>query len=143
MRVVVVAPLAALLIASGCGLIEDPSPDRARLQIEGDAGKTVRLIVSTEFVAAVNEVGQTRVVIIKSDTLQVTLPYTKEYNIEDQQRFFAETARSGEDLSAVHMQVFVDSRKQFDESGALLSGQPYRFVYTFNQVITQDIVVVI
>jgi len=139
----VLAPLAALLIVCGCGLLDDPSPNRARLLIDGQAGKSVRLIVSTEFVAAVNDAGQTRVVIIKSDTLQVTLPYSKEYNIEDKQRFFAETARSAEDLSAIHMQVFVDSRKQFDESGALLPGQPYRFVYTFNQLITQDITVVI
>jgi hypothetical protein len=134
---------AALAVVSGCSLGVDPSPNRARLMIEGDAGKAVRLIISTEFVAAVNESGQTRVVIIKSDTVQVTLPYQKEYNIEEQQRFFVETARSAEDLQSVHMQVFVDSRKQFDESGALISGQPYRFIYTFNQLITRDIVVVI
>jgi hypothetical protein len=140
---VVLAPLAALLIASGCGLIDDPSPNRARLTIDGAAGKTVRLIVSTSFVGTVNESGQTRLVIIKSDTVQVTLPYTKDYNIEDQQRFFAETARSAEDVSALHMQVFVDSRKQFDETGALLSGSPFRFVYMFNQLVTQDITVVI
>jgi hypothetical protein len=136
-------PVAALIAAAGCGLVDDPSPNRARLLVEGDAGKTVRLIISTEFVAAVNEAGQTRVVIIKSDTVQVTLPYQKEYNIEQQQRFFAETARSAEDVGSLHMQVFVDNRKQFDESGKLIAGQPYRFVYTFNQIMTRDILVVI
>ena len=135
--------VAALMAAAGCGLVDDPSPNRARLLVEGDAGKTVRLIISTEFVAAVNEVGQTRVVIIKSDTVQVPLPYQKEYNIEEQQRFFVETARSAEDVQSLHMQVFVDSRKQFDESGLLIAGQPYRFVYTFNQLMTRDIVVVL
>ena len=140
---IALASLSALLFIAGCGWFDDPSPNRARLLIDGDAGKTVRLIVSTQFVAAVNETGQTRVVIIKSDTVQVTLPYTKEYNIEDHQQFFAETARSAEDLQALHMQVYVDSKKQFDESGALRSGQPYRFVYTFNQLLTSDVVVVI
>ena len=136
------ALVAVLGVVSGCGLADDPSPNRARLTIEGDAGKQVRLIVSTEFVAAVNESGITRVVIIKSDTVQVTLPYQREYNIEAQGRFFAETARSAEDLASVHMQVFVDSRKQFDESGKLISGQPYRFIYTFNQPITREVVVI-
>jgi hypothetical protein len=135
--------LAALAVVSGCSLGDDLSPNRARLMIEGDAGKAVRLIISTEFVAAVNESGQTRVVIIKSDTVQVTLPYQKEYNIEEQQRFFVETARSAEDVRSLHMQVFVDTRKQFDESGVLIAGQPYRFVYTFNQLITRDILVVL
>ena len=134
--------LAALVVVSGCGLTDNLSPSRARLTIDGDAGKQVRLIVSTEFVAAVNESGITRVVIIKSDTVQATLPYQKEYNIAAQQRIFVETARSAEDLASLQMQVFVDSRKQFDQSGVLKTGQPYRFIYTFNQLITREVVVI-
>jgi hypothetical protein len=131
----------ASLLAGGCGLIEDPSPNEARLIIHGEAGKQVRVIVSTQFVAQVNELGQTRVVIFEADTLVTTLPYERTYVIEDDQRFFAEAARMDADLQTLQMQVFVDRRKEFDEGGSLLEGHPYRFLYTFNQLITQDIVI--
>ena len=133
---------AASLLLSACGWFEDPAPNEARLVVQGEAGKTVRLIVSSKFVAAVNEQGQTRVVIFEADTLVTTLPYDMVYTIEEDQRFFAEAARLDDDLQTVRMQVFLDQRKQFDEGGALLLGAPYRFVYTFNQAITRDIVVI-
>jgi hypothetical protein len=41
--------LLAALAAGGCGLVEDPTPDEARLIVEGEAGKQVRLIISTKF----------------------------------------------------------------------------------------------
>jgi hypothetical protein len=134
--------VAASLVATACNWFEDPAPNEARLVIDGEAGTMVRLIVSTRFVAAVNELGQTRIEIFESDTVVTTLPYERVYTIEKDQRFFAETARLDADLPNVRMQVFVDHRKQFDEAGALLSGQPYRFVYTFNQAITREIVVI-
>lgn len=134
--------LVAALLAGGCGLIEDPTPETARVIITGDAGKRVRLIVATRFVAAVNEIGQTRVIILKADTLVTTLPYERLYEIKDDQQFFAETARLETDLQAVRMEVYVDQRKQFDKGGSLLLGQPYRFVYTFNQTVTREILVI-
>jgi hypothetical protein len=141
MRRIALAMAGALLAATGCGLVEDPSPNEARLIVHGDAGKEVRIIVSSKFVAAVNEDGQTRVVIIESDTLVTTLPFEARYPIEDDQQFFAEAARLDADLGDVQMQVFVDERLQFDQGGVLTAGFPYRFVYTFNQQVTRDIVV--
>lgn len=137
---------AIVLIAStllgGCGLLLDnPSPDEARLVIQGSADNPVRVIISTEFVAQVNELGQTGVVIFVADTLITTLPYERVYTIDEDQRFFAEAARVDVDVESVHMQVFIDGRKQFDEGGMLLETQPYRFVYTFNQAVTREIVI--
>lgn len=132
--------LVALLLA-GCGLVEDLTPDEATLVVEGEAGKEVRIIVSTDFVAAVTEEGITRVVILTSDTLVTTLPYRHSYRIQETQRFYAEAARLDTDLESVHMEVAIDDRVQFAEGGVLLEGQPYRFVYTFNQAITREILV--
>jgi hypothetical protein len=39
------------------------------------------------------------------------------------------------------MQVYIDDRKQFDQGGILIDGQPYRFVYAFNQMVTREIVI--
>lgn len=131
----------ALLLAGGCDWLADPAPNEARLFVQGEAGKEVRLIISTEFVAVVNELQQTRVEIFAADTLFTTLPYERVYTIEDDQRFFAEVARADDDVESVHMQVFVDDRPRFDEAGVLLDGSPYRFVYAFNQAFTREILV--
>jgi hypothetical protein len=131
----------AALLAGGCDLIEDPSPNEARMVVHGEAGKEVRIIVSTQFVAQVNEIGQTRVVIFEADTVVTTLPFERTWVIEEDQRFFAEAARLDADLGNVQVQVFVDERKEFDEGGTLIEGHPYRFLYTFNQAVTQDIVI--
>jgi len=133
---------AVSLLAGGCSWFDDPSPERARLLITGDPGKQVRLIISTRFVAAVNEQGITRVVIIEADTALITLPHDRVYSIEDDQRFFVEAARQDTDFQSLRMEVYIDSRKQFEEGGPLVMGQPYRFVYTFNQAITREIVVI-
>lgn len=141
MRTGMVWLLAAVLVATGCGLVEDPSPEEALLIVEGEAGKEVRLIVSTEFVAAVNELRQTEVVFITSDTIITTLPFQRRFAIEEDQRFFAEAGRLDADVQNIHMEVRIDSDVEFAEGGALLPGAPFRFVYTFNQPITRDIVV--
>jgi hypothetical protein len=133
--------MAAALLAGGCGLLENPSPNEARLVIEGEAGKPVRVIISTEFVAQVNELGQTGISIFAADTLVTNLPYERVYGIREDQRFFAEAARLDADLESVQMQVFIDGNKRFDEGGSLLESQPYRFVYTFNQATTREIVI--
>jgi hypothetical protein len=118
--------------------LDNPVPHNARLVIEGDAGKTVRVISSRQFVAQINEQGQTRVVILKSDTTFATLPYDKTYDIVSEQQFFAETSRNETQLQTLHMRVFVDANAKFDRSGALIDS-PFRFVYWFNHPITQDI----
>lgn len=138
-----VSVLAAVaLLAGGCGWFEDPSPNQARLVVNGEAGKQVRLIVSTRFVAAVDEQGLTRVVIFESDTVLTTLPVDRVVSIEEDQRFFAEAGRLDADLQTLRMEVYVDQRKQFDEDGPLVADKPFRFVYSFNQRVTRIIEVI-
>jgi hypothetical protein len=133
--------IVAVLLAGGCDLLlENPEPDTARLVISGDTGKPVRLITSTEFVAAVNDVGQTRVEIFVADTVITTLPYERVYDIKRDHRFLVEASWIDTDIEQVSVKVYLDDEKQFDESGLLMEGQPYRFVYLFNQAVTQDIV---
>lgn len=133
--------LLAALLTGACGIIEDPTPNEARMVVLGEPGKEVRIIVSTQFVAQVNEIGQTRIVIFEADTVVTTLPFERTWVIEEDQRFFGEAARLETDLDDVQVQVFVDDRKEFDEGGILIDGHPYRFLFTFNQQVTQDIVV--
>lgn len=135
--------LSALLLLAGCDWFEDPSPTSAQLIISGETGKSIRLIVSTEFLSSINESGQTRVSMITSDTLTVTLPYQADYSIERNQRFFVEAARVDADVQNIQMQVYIDDRRLFDDTGSLITGgRPLRFVYTFNQPVSREIVII-
>jgi hypothetical protein len=132
--------VAAVWLTGACGLLLDnPAPEEARLVINGDAGKSVRLITSTEFVAAVTDAGQTRVEMFVADTVITTLPYERVFDIGDDQRFLVEASWIDTDLETMNVRVFLDDEKRFDEAGVLLEGAPYRFVYLFNQLITRDI----
>ena len=140
MRRVSILFVASLLVGA-CGWFDEPVPDEARLLVEGEAGREVRIIISTRFVASVNEEGQTRVVLFSADTVVAQLPFEAVYPIDGDQRFFAETSRLETDLPNVRVRVYLDDRKEFDELGPLLPDQPYRFVYTFNQLVTREIIV--
>lgn len=132
---------AASVLACACGWFDPPVPETARVLVEGEAGKQVRLVTSSGFVSAVNDLGQTTVVLFTADTVITTLPYERNFRIDEDQRFFAEASRLDSDVQTVHVQIYLDERKQFDEGGPLLEGKPYRFVYTFNQTVTREIVV--
>ncbi|HUF70335.1 MAG TPA: hypothetical protein VMM79_16930 [Longimicrobiales bacterium] len=134
------ALMLAVLVGGGCGLLLDnPAPEEARVVIDGDAETEVRIITSTVFVSAVNEEGVTRVQLFEADTIVTTLPYRRTFDIQEDHRFFAEAARLDVDVQNLTMQVYLDDRKQFDEGGILIEGAPFRFVYMFNQAVTQEI----
>jgi hypothetical protein len=76
-----------------------------------------------------------------ADTIYTTQPYQRTFRIDDDNRYFAEAARLDSDLDELHMQVYIDDRKQFDQGGILIDGQPYRFVYAFNPLVTREIVI--
>jgi hypothetical protein len=134
-----VCPLA---LVAGCALFEDPTPNEARVVIDGSTGATVRVVTSTEFVAGVNELRVTRVVILASDTVVATLPFQRSYDIGTNHQFFIEASRMNADVATFRMQVYVDEDKEFDQGGTLIVGAPFRFVYQFNKFLTDAIEVV-
>lgn len=136
------AALAALILVPGCDWFEDQRPERAVVLLDGAPGGVVQVIASTDFLAGVAAGGRTEVVVFSSDTVMATLPFDTTYSIDDEFRFFVQASRANEDLATLHMQVYVDSDKEFDESGPLIEDAPYRFVYAFNQRLTRDIDVV-
>jgi hypothetical protein len=130
--------LLLLGLAAGCDWFKDPSPREARVVIDGAAGPTIVLIASSKFVAGVNDIGVTRVEIITSDTIVTSLPFDRTFNIEGDYRFFIQAARMDADVGSFRMQVFVNEDRKFDEGGSL-ADTPYRFVFQFNQFLTDII----
>lgn len=130
------ASLGLSLIVTACNWFDDPSPDEARLMIDGPAGAQVRLITSTKFLAAVTNDGVTRVEVFEADTTNAALPFESTYAIRDDQAFLAWTSHLETSLETIRVRVFLDAAKEFDESGPLKDGIDFRFVYTFNQRVT-------
>ena len=133
------ALLLALAMGGGCSWFEDPSPEEARILISGDPDTPIELIVSSRFTAGVSDAGVTRVVIVESDTILTTLPFDRKFDIRGDYKFFVQAARRDADVGSLRMQVFIDSQREFDEDGPLVANGPFRFVFQFNQFLTDAI----
>lgn len=140
LRVLTLSAVAAL--SGGCDWFDSPAPDEARVLIDGEVGARIRLITSTKFVAGLNQAGNTRVVVIESDTAYATLPFDGRYSIKGDYRFLVDASLADADLASVRMRVFLDASQEFEEAGPLTPGVSYQFVYTFNQFFTSVIDVV-
>ncbi len=130
----VLAGMLALPALGGCDLITgDPTPDEARLVLEGDADAQVELLVSKVFLTARNEVGDLRLQIIGADTLAVSPPFDETFDIREEQQFFARaTAADTTVATNVRMQVFVDGDPEYDESRDLRE-EFLQFLFLFNR----------
>lgn len=130
---------AALFAISGCGVFEDLTPRNIFFEMSGEADQQVRVIYSTQFVAGVNEFGVTRVQVVRSDTILHKVPFTRVIDISVDRRWFVQAESLGADTLEVHVVVDVDDRNLLNESGGIFPGDPWHFVYSFNQVLTRDI----
>ncbi|MDP2955303.1 MAG: hypothetical protein Q8N53_02680, partial [Longimicrobiales bacterium] len=94
---------------------------------------------STQFVAAVDELGITRVSLFWADTLAQTLPVDTTLYIGIDRRFFVQVLPSAAASITVDVRVDVDDRNQVSERGAIRASDPWRYVYLFNQRTTRII----
>lgn len=130
----VLAGTLALSALGGCDFITgDPTPEEARLVLEGDADAQVELLVSKVFLTARNEVGDLRLQIIGSDTLAISPPFNQTFDIREEQQFFARaTAADTTVATNVRMQVFVDGDPKYDETRDI-SEEFLQFLFLFNR----------
>ena len=135
--------LPALAFAPACQIFEDLTPENVFFRMEGEAGSSVQLVLSTEFVAGVNEIGVTQVQVFRSDTVVIVLPADTIISIARYRQFFLEAAPLSSDMMNVSVLVEIDGRKQVEESGNIFRISPWRYVYVFNQPLTRSVEVVL
>lgn len=132
--------LLAVVVIGGCSaLLEDLTPENIHFEMRGEPGERVRAIYSTQFVAGLNEFGVTRVQVVRSDTVVHELPFQRTVNISVDRRWFVQVESLDGDTLSVNVIVNVDDRGLVNESGGIFPGEPWHFVYSFNQLLTRDL----
>lgn len=132
-----------VLVAWGCSGFEDPTPENVFFTVDGPAGAQVLAIYSTQFVAGVDEFGTTGVTIFKSDTVLHTLPIDTTMNIAIDRQWVVVLQSVGDQGFSVEAIVDVDDRNVARQTGGILPGEPWSFVYMFNRRLTNTIEVII
>lgn len=131
--------LAAVTLGGCSAILEDLTPENIYFEMRGEAGQRVRTIYSTQFVAGLNEFGVTRVQVVRSDTVVHEIPFRRAMDISIDRRWFVQAESLDGDTLSVHVIVNVDDRGLVDESGGIFPGEPWHFVYSFNQLLTRDL----
>ena len=132
--------LLAAIALGGCSeVFDDPTPENIYFEMRGEAGGRVRAIYSTQFVAGVNEFGLTRVQVVRSDTVIHEIPFQRAMDISIDRRWFVQAESLEGDTLSVQVLVNVDGRGLVNESGGIFPGEPWHFVYSFNQLLTRDL----
>lgn len=131
---------AALLVAptAACDWFDDPSPDEARVSLDGPAGQQVEVLLSKQFITGITTDGITQIELFDADTLVRALPFDTVVSIRQEQRFFARTVDADTVSTQVRMQVFIDGSSRYDEQ-RFVNVDQLLFVFTFNQPITSFI----
>ena len=132
-----IACLVPALTVWGCVWWDDPSPDRVRVTMEGQA-ESLLLVISTEFIATNNEAGSTSVQLFEADTTLVSLPFDRSWDISEEQRFFLMGTPVDSSTVRVQVRVYLDGDKDFDRDVNAFIDDPVRYIYLFNQQILQD-----
>ena len=126
---------------TACSIFEDQSPENLSFRLSGSEGTQVTAIYSTRFVAGVDELGVTTVRVFGSDTVVHTLPIDTVISIVENQQFFVQIEPS--DTVDVRARVDIDGRNVLDSDGLIFPTAPWRYVYQFNQLLTEALEVIL
>ena len=126
--------------ASSC-FFEDQSPDTLSFRLSGSPGSQVLAIYSTRFIAGINETGGTEVRVFNSDSVIHTLPIDTTFSIAVDQQFFVQIEPV--DTVDVGARVDIDGRNVLNSEGFIFPDTPWRYVYQFNQLLTEIVEVVL
>lgn len=131
---------AALLMGGACEIFEDGTPTQIFFEMEREeGGLQARVIYSKDFIAGVDEMGITHVQVFSADTVLHTLPIDTVINIAREQQWFVQVETLAGDTLDVSVVVDVDDRNLVSRSGGIFPDEPWRYVYVFNQRLTEDV----
>ena len=131
------ASFLVVLAFGACDWFEDPAPDVIRITLEGDARQFL-VITSTEFFASSDEQGDLTAQVFVADTIRGPLPFDRNWNIKEEQRFYMFAVPADSTTVTVRVQVFLDDEQAVDNTVQAGPGNPILYMYLFNQHVLQD-----
>jgi len=131
------ASFLTVLAFGACDWFEDPAPDVIRITLEGDTRQFL-VITSTEFFATSDEQGDLTAQVFVSDTIRGPLPFDRNWNIKEEQRFYMFAVPADSTTVTVRVQVFLDDEQAVDNTVQAGPGNPILYMYLFNQHVLQD-----
>ena len=105
--------VAFLVAAAGCDWVTSSGPETMRLRLEGDVS-TMTVITSTRFLANPRANGRLDATVLEGDTLEVSLPFERTYDISDSQRFLARVPDVRED-QGLRLRGWLDGELRYDQ----------------------------
>ena len=105
------------LAGSGCDSLGSNAPTEAELRLDGADGTRAEIVVSTNFLSQQQPVfdddgiliGDTLIVeLLDVQTLTVTLPFERSYDISDHHQFYAQIRRLNPEADELHARLFID-----------------------------------
>lgn len=125
--------LAAALILAGCSLFDSGQPERIRVQLEGSGGQAVRLVLSRDFILFPGEGGGgVSVQLTGADTLVVTPPFDRSFDLAPSYRFYTRAEALEEDSppTTLRLRVTVDGEERYNQSRSV-PADFLQFIYVF------------
>lgn len=123
------AALVLGLALSACSPFDLDPPGRARVVLDGPAGRTMEVVTTTDFLPHPED--PATVDILSADTTRVTLPFAAEYDVElryDRYRFYVQAAPVDEESVTVRMRIVIAGHEWYDETRDVQE-HPHRFFY--------------
>ena len=132
MRFVGQLVLVAMLMAlPGCDWVTASGPETARLRIEGEVA-TIDLITSKRFLVSRSpSAGWQLSTVLDADTMRVSLPFEKTYDISQDQRFLARIPNLRDDYQ-LRVRGWIDDDQRYDQTSATIpSDSTLQVLYVF------------
>lgn len=130
--------LVTLPVLGACGGLTDGDPaSRARVVASVESEEPLPLIISTDFTVVLEpNSGEIFPEFVEADTFDVTT-FDQTYTLNpDDARLFVRLANDLESNKAVHLQVFLDGRNEYDVDITMANGAFLEYLYRFNQART-------
>jgi hypothetical protein len=129
---VLAAAIALSATATGCGVFSVDEPgDSAAVTITGDGTVPLRLVLSNNFIQVFNsQSSEVTVSLLGSDTVEINdLPYSVNYGMGGNLRFFLRLINPDTIETNVRIQVRIDNVEPYDVTTSLTASQ-HEYTYT-------------
>ncbi len=135
-RATVMVTFSFVLIMTGAcsfNTAPDNKPASAKIAIEGTTPNPLTLILSSNFFEQINlSTGQRTPVLITSDTVSLTLPYSKTLDISAFGSVYVEVYQPEVATATVHMKVDLDTGPGYDQNATLADKAQLIYYYVFS-----------